>query len=322
MELKRLKKDLIKGLSRASKQSDIYDLVVAEDLYTTYIDCINDAHIFHVGNGNDIAKMFGGIYPSKAFCDDFKMRLPYQECLFVVTEDNTDLTTYILTYRARKGVDDVFGFLAFIGGEKEFKGRIALVPMFGLVSMDKPLGESTALSDFFKTYAPNEALNSKYMKSSHICTLPMSTFRATYNGDVGANGMLESFVDTFQKYGAIVEKILILLNTRGIEVKTVKEVARKIKFKKRFKREYFEYKVLSVSRSDQKKTSESVPQGLWKNSLHFTRGHIRIYTKDKPMFGKKNGYVGSVWVPPHIRGNKRVGVIQKDYSMQLALGIT
>jgi len=42
------------------------------------------------------------------------------------------------------------------------------------------------------------------------------------------------------------------------------------------------------------------------------RGHFKTYTKDKPLFGK---LVGKYWFKPHARGNKKKGVVVKDYSL-------
>jgi len=40
---------------------------------------------------------------------------------------------------------------------------------------------------------------------------------------------------------------------------------------------------------------------------------MKTYTTEKPLFGK---YVGNVWCPPHARGNKKMGVIKKDYKIK------
>lgn len=45
---------------------------------------------------------------------------------------------------------------------------------------------------------------------------------------------------------------------------------------------------------------------------HAVRGHFRIYTKSKPLFGK---YVRTIWVPAHKRGDDDYGDIKKDYEV-------
>lgn len=50
----------------------------------------------------------------------------------------------------------------------------------------------------------------------------------------------------------------------------------------------------------------------WSNRVHLCRGHIKTYTAEKPLFGK---IVGNIWCPPHARGNKKEGIIHKDYAI-------
>lgn len=45
---------------------------------------------------------------------------------------------------------------------------------------------------------------------------------------------------------------------------------------------------------------------------HVVRGHFRIYSEDRPMFGR---IAGAVWVPEHERGSSDVGRIKKDYEV-------
>ena len=45
---------------------------------------------------------------------------------------------------------------------------------------------------------------------------------------------------------------------------------------------------------------------------HLCRGHLKTYTADKPLFGK---HVGRFWWFPHVRGDKKLGVVLKDYEV-------
>jgi hypothetical protein len=45
---------------------------------------------------------------------------------------------------------------------------------------------------------------------------------------------------------------------------------------------------------------------------HRVRGHFKIYTEAKPLFGK---YVRTIWVPEHVRGDDSYGEIRKDYEV-------
>ena len=44
--------------------------------------------------------------------------------------------------------------------------------------------------------------------------------------------------------------------------------------------------------------------------IHLCRGHFKRYTTDKPLFGKLTGLY---WWQPHARGDKSLGVIEKNY---------
>lgn len=50
-----------------------------------------------------------------------------------------------------------------------------------------------------------------------------------------------------------------------------------------------------------------------KKALHLCRGHFATYTADKPLFGH---YVGTVWVPAHMRGSVKHGAVIKDYRIR------
>lgn len=72
----------------------------------------------------------------------------------------------------------------------------------------------------------------------------------------------------------------------------------------------FSYYTLKLRPTSSKQAYES--KNLWSNRIHLCRGHIKRYTKEKPLFGR---VVGNIWCPPHARGDKNLGVIQKDYSV-------
>ncbi len=71
------------------------------------------------------------------------------------------------------------------------------------------------------------------------------------------------------------------------------------------------YYVLKLKPTTSRKDYEA--KNLWTNRVHLCRGHVREYTEDRPLFGK---YTGRFWIPPHVRGDKKQGVIHKDYEIQ------
>jgi len=81
--------------------------------------------------------------------------------------------------------------------------------------------------------------------------------------------------------------------------------------KKYHKKPLFSYYILQICTGNNSTPSED--KNLWSNRVHLCRGHVKTYTKNKPLFGK---YVGNVWCPQHARGDKSKGVIHKDYSIE------
>lgn len=47
--------------------------------------------------------------------------------------------------------------------------------------------------------------------------------------------------------------------------------------------------------------------------LHLVRGNYAIYTKERPLFG---WFVGQIWRPQHLRGNKGFGEIDHRYAIK------
>lgn len=113
-------------------------------------------------------------------------------------------------------------------------------------------------------------------------------------------------------FGVAVAKFLNFLSCKNIRT-IANDPPEKVqkKRKKQGKKPLISYYTLELK---QAKSYESEGnKNLWSNRIHLCRGHFREYTEDKPLFGK---LVGRYWIPPHARGNKREGVIYKDYSIK------
>ena len=50
-----------------------------------------------------------------------------------------------------------------------------------------------------------------------------------------------------------------------------------------------------------------------KRALHICRGHFVTYTQEAPLFGRMTG---TFWKPMHLRGNKKEGVVVKEYQIK------
>ena len=103
----------------------------------------------------------------------------------------------------------------------------------------------------------------------------------------------------------IVTQFCICQNMRGIRAKTI-AVPDKINKKriKRGKKPLYEYKILDIHESAIRNKGAIGTSGH-KNRWHTVCGHPRFYKdKDKP-----------VWIKPHSRGDKEMGVIDKSYRL-------
>ena len=72
------------------------------------------------------------------------------------------------------------------------------------------------------------------------------------------------------------------------------------------------YKTLAVNGRPMFRTEKGDGSTDLELRRHVCRGHFREYTADKPLFGR---YVGRVWVPAHMRGNKSKGEVIKKYEV-------
>ena len=90
-----------------------------------------------------------------------------------------------------------------------------------------------------------------------------------------------------------------------------------IKRKKRNKLPLYSYKIIEISK--EKVTKKNVGSEKWgykspiEKRYHYVRGHTKVYTKEKPLFGKTWGEFK--W-KEQVRGNKTLGIIEKEYHVK------
>lgn len=126
---------------------------------------------------------------------------------------------------------------------------------------------------------------------------------------------LDQFIENSHEYtkrcSYVVEAVLLLLNCKNISTeKHYPPEALNRKRTKVGKQPLFTYHTLVVHTPSAKHGGgDSAKTGI-KHRLHFCRGHFKEYTSDNPLFGKLTGLY---WWQPHVRGNKELGVVHKDY---------
>lgn len=108
---------------------------------------------------------------------------------------------------------------------------------------------------------------------------------------------------------------LMLCHCKNVSVEEGPEPSSKVQKsrKKHNKSPLYQFKVIDIETVRKKYAdkyyNETSQEGV---RLHLVRGHFKRYTEEKPLFGK---FVGTVWIPTHMRGNIRNGVIEKEYNM-------
>jgi len=115
----------------------------------------------------------------------------------------------------------------------------------------------------------------------------------------------------------LLEQSIRLLNCKNIISEVVDRSFVKMKIGKKIKKVKTKHKhryhiLKAVTPKTYKKYINSSKSGRTV-SVHMCKGHIRTYDPitSKGMFGK--GLYGDFWIPDHIRGNKKKGLVTKDY---------
>lgn len=150
--------------------------------------------------------------------------------------------------------------------------------------------------DFYEAY---------FHLSGDIASVDARLYKLNLNDDLDVIIFFEHFV--------IIDSFLRILSCKNIRKKKISPPEKlQKKRRKNGKKLLLSYYTLQLSGFSGH--SESKPhQNLWSNRIHLVRGHMREYSKDKPLFGK---YHGRYWIAPHARGDKKQGIIIKDYEIK------
>lgn len=156
--------------------------------------------------------------------------------------------------------------------------------------------------------------------------------------DIGGNriddGLLKSLIPTIvnlefvQRYGiedkesiamnavrfiAIVNLAISFMNCKNVKLVDEPITRQQRRFKERTGGIF--YKVLDIEPFKEQVRKETQPgESKIKRALHICRGHFAVYKEENPLFGK---HVGAYWKPMHVRGNKKLGEVIKDYNILL-----
>lgn len=251
-----------------------------------------------------------------------------QERIKAILNPNGHAKTHFCLMLDSLSDDLVLGSLWFTHSDPEELLLWGGHPYSSLISLYTPFNERDLPDpEFFdeKGLSFLNAYRDEICKAdSCICSIPVNSPEVRRLGfDKGLSPERVDFLDKKteenEKNGhSIVQmelfRFLFLLNTKGVGVENI---APNIKANKRRQRDntypLLDYKVLKVEAMTigHRKNMNCSGDGGWHNRIHTCRGHIKIYTIEKPLLGHT---VGPVWIRPHLRG-KRPEVLVKDYQV-------
>ena len=114
-----------------------------------------------------------------------------------------------------------------------------------------------------------------------------------------------------------IKKTLEIFSCKNIIADKIELPAKVVKQRKKKNKPEFSSYTLKIDPTTSPKSMDisTATESLWNNRLHTCRGHVREYGMNGKgkLFGK---YSGRFWSPPHQRGNRENGVIEKDYDVQ------
>jgi len=272
------------------------------------IQNIRDAQHFHFGKDVDIVNKLGTSAWSPLFRGEAGIFVdpPYNKCWFDLDATyNVDSSKYgfLLSKHSKS-------FVSFMCFEKSKKHDIWF-----------PHGLSYLIwihGDTDPDYDELEGFDPKVTK--HL-VLPDGTVTSSsyFSIFTEIDGPIDFDVDSMIEEGVnrmfIPNMCLMLLNCKNISTEDQPAPARLNKKRaKTGKQPLFSYKILNISLPSKKRGASGSTVGMSDpKRLHLCRGHFKTYTEENPLFGQ---HVGRYFWQPTIRGDKKAGLVMKDYNIR------
>lgn len=107
----------------------------------------------------------------------------------------------------------------------------------------------------------------------------------------------------------------MILNCKNVSYEAIDPPAKLNKKRhKKGKEEMVKYHVLNLHPLSSRTVSRSGVQTEETRRVHLYRGHFKSFTEDKPLFGR---FTGRYWWQPQVRGDKKKGIVNKDYNVEV-----
>lgn len=106
-------------------------------------------------------------------------------------------------------------------------------------------------------------------------------------------------------------KVLSCKNVEAVDVHPPEKLQRARA--RRGKPPLISYKTLQVRPVASQRKGETAVPSRNLNRVHLCRGHFKSFSPDRPLLGR---HTGTYWWEPQARGNRRKGMVVKDYKLQ------
>ncbi len=289
-----------------NRRSELY-----KDLGLRAASRIKSAQKFHLGAGFEYYGFIDLAGGKRPFLEDMGecVRLPYKVCWFDYTSTGGRKKQGGQVNVPKRGVlamefkEDLLHLSLFSFIPKNENAGVSgwfLNPIYYFVSVGAAFAKRKDWEDIKPLFVNSDP---SLFDTLNIC--PLSHFDRL---DVKADSALEEDIDEI----GLVNIALMLLSSKNIGTEEVKPAEKLNKARaKRGKKPLYTYHTLVIKPTG--KRQESIPRHLWNNRIHLCRGHFKRYTADAPLFGK---HVGLYWWEPAVRGDKKQGIVQKDYKIE------
>jgi len=236
---------------------------------------LNEAVCFYLGDHEEVEHIARPLLGKPALCPS-DLRMPYNTVLFEMSSREGGNETRILSLIYKNENSDIFTIVNFLFASSEsVKWKFS-----------KIYGEFSFYGkEIIGRYCETECLENDINKYERFFILGCSVAHIT----------------------------LMLLSCKNI-VETTIPAPTRLNKKRTLKNKLpiCEYKVLEIHPLAPRKASAEKQHGPSRGlvRVHLCRGHFKDYTPDKPLFGKATG---RFWWQPSVRGEKKRGVLNKDY---------
>lgn len=290
------------------------------------ISGIDDAMHFHLGYFEDqvmtLYKLTQSRITDRIFMNelayDVRLPSPLMWLDWSTNEENKKKRTIFGSLVKSYGVVD--GHELFrIQCTTSSKGRWYVPTMLYLVMVGKNFSEEEIRHVLGNTYTSSEIdfIVNEYSNSTNQIILPFGSH--PFHMTKEQKDAYRNYEVTLSKTSLLVlNAFLMMLSCKNIvtedviPTRMITKKHRQVKVPDKVK---FTYKVLKVKlpKLKQNKPTPNLKEGRTVR-LHWRMGHWKIYTAEKPLFGR---YVGRWWWQKNLYGNSENGFVDKEYDIEI-----